>query len=98
MAGVILCDRDGSITTERAAGTIQLMLNPDDELREYGLCPNCVAELWAWFKATDEAKKALPTYVKPFDPDEVSEPVVDQKTTTARALAEHTKDERGFTD
>jgi len=98
MAGVILCDRCGGITTERAAGAATIQLNPELEPEDFGLCPNCVKELWQWFKATDDARKALPTYVKPFDPDEVAEPVVDQKATTARALAEHVKDERGFTE
>jgi hypothetical protein len=86
MAGVILCDRDGSITTERAAGTIEIALNPESETQYFSLCPNCVRELWSWFKATDDAKKTLPTFVKPFDPDEVDEPIVDQKATTTAAL------------
>lgn len=86
MAGVILCDRDGSITTERAAGTIEIQLSPEREPETFSLCPSCVKELWSWFKATDDAKKALPTFVKPFDPDEVAEPIVDQKATTTAAL------------
>src|SRR3546814_17748409 len=38
MAGIILCDRCGSISTERVAGSIDFLPNPNAEEVQAGLC------------------------------------------------------------
>lgn len=86
MAGIILCDRCGSISTERVAGSIAFLPNPQVEEIEAGLCPGCAEELYRWFKDPGQAPKALTAYREPFDPETVAEPVVDQAETTERAI------------
>lgn len=86
MAGIILCDRCGSISTERVAGSIAFLPNPQVEEIEAGLCPGCAEELYRWFKSPGQAPKALTAYREPFDPETVAEPVVDQAETTERAI------------
>ena len=86
MAGIILCDRCGSISTERVAGSIAFLPNPTVEEIEAGLCPGCAEELYRWFKGAGDAPKALTAYRQPFDPETVAEPVVNQAETTERAI------------
>ena len=86
MAGIILCDRCGSISTERVAGSIDFLPNPNVEEIQAGLCPGCAEELYRWFKSPGAAPKALTAYREPFDPETVAEPVVDQAQTTERAI------------
>lgn len=86
MAGIILCDRCGSIATERVAGSIDFLPNPNVEEIQAGLCPGCSEELYRWFKSPGNQPKALTAYREPFDPETVAEPVVDQAETTERAI------------
>lgn len=86
MAGIILCDRCGSISTERVAGSIDFLPNPEVEEIQAGLCPGCSEELYRWFKSAGDQPKALTAYRQPFDPSSVDEPVVNQAETTERAI------------
>jgi hypothetical protein len=86
MAGIILCDRCGSISTERVAGSIDFLPNPNVEEIQAGLCPGCAEELYRWFKSPGNEPKALTAYREPFNPETVAEPVVDQAETTERAI------------
>lgn len=86
MAGIILCDRCGSISTERVAGSIVFLPNPNVEEIQAGLCPGCSEELYRWFKSPGNEPKALTAYREPFDPETVDEPIVNQAETTERAI------------
>jgi hypothetical protein len=86
MAGIILCDRCGSISTERVAGSIEFLPNPSAEEVVAGLCPGCSEELYRWFKSPGNEPRALTAYREPFDPETVAEPVTDPAETTERAI------------
>jgi hypothetical protein len=86
MAGIILCDRCGSIATERVAGSLAFLPNPTVEEMGLGLCPGCSEELYRWLKSPGNEPRALTAYREPFDPETVAEPVTDPKETTERAI------------
>lgn len=86
MANIVLCDRCGSIATDRVAGFVELQVRPDIEPEGYGLCPGCVEAVYRLLKDVDAAPKALTAYRQPFDPETVSEPVTDPKESTERAI------------
>lgn len=86
MAGIILCDRCGSIATERVAGSLEFLPNPTVEELQLGLCPGCSEELYRWLKSPGNEPRALTAYREPFDPETVSEPVTDPAETTERAI------------
>lgn len=86
MANIVLCDRCGSIATDRVAGFLEIQVTPQHEPEGFGLCPGCVEALYRLLKDVDTAPKALTAYREPFDPETLAEPVTDPKESTERAI------------
>lgn len=86
MANIVLCDRCGSIATDRVAGGMDLTIRPDKETEFYGLCPGCIEELYRWLKSFEDTNRPMIAYKQPFDPETVEERITDPKETTERAI------------
>jgi hypothetical protein len=86
MANIVLCDRCGSIATDKVAGFVEIQPRPDYEPEGFGLCPGCVGEVYTLLKSVDTAPKALTAYREPFEPETVVEQVTNPKETTERAI------------
>lgn len=86
MANIVLCDRCGSIATDRVAGGIDFSMRPDRETEFFGLCPGCVEELARWLKEFTDTNRPMIAYKQPFDPESIEARVVDPKETTEDAI------------
>ena len=91
MSAIILCDRCGSIATEKVAGSITYQLSPNVDETSAGICPGCVKEFHQWMvqTLTDDGAKPMVAYREPFSLEPGIDDHISPAESTRDALRGH---------